>query len=373
MTAPAIERPAYVRPASSTVAVLYTDVPTIFDDIRQVMELAGFEEALPKDVATLLKINVSWQRWYPGCSSSPWQVEGVIRALQGAGYDELIPTHNGTVVVDSHEGERGNKHDLVQNRYGLRPVHLNDPGVAWNVYEPRGEFAVLDRIYPDGVRIPDLMHGKNVVHLPTLKTHVFTTMTGAMKNAFGGLLGFERHWSHADIHAVLCDLLMIQREIHPGMFAVMDGTFAGDGPGPRAMRPHVKNMLLASDDPVAMDAVAASLMGFDPMSIPFIRMADERALGHGRLEHIEVRGIDVSGINFGFGASEDTLASRGQKLIYWGPLKPLEKILLRSRIAPWSFVASNLYYNKFWYPLVGWRRARAAKQTPWGRLFEGYE
>lgn len=368
-----LDVPTYVRPASSRVAVLYTDVPTVLDDIGRVMQLAGFEDALRHDVETLLKINVSWQRWYPGCSTSPWQLEGVIRQLQAAGFDDLIPTHNGTVVVDSHEGEHGNKHDLVQNKYDLRPVHLNDPGVGWSVYEPKGEFAVLDEIYPDGVRIPDIMRGKNVVHMPTLKTHVFTTMTGAMKNAFGGLLGFERHWSHADIHAVLADLLMIQREIHPGIFNVMDGTFAGDGPGPRAMRPHVKNLLLASDDPVAMDAVGASLMGFDPMSLPFIRMSDERALGHGRLENIEVVGIDVSGINFGFTGNEQTLASRGQKLIYHGPLKPLEKMLLRSRIAPWSFVASDLYYNKAWYPLVGWRRVRGAKRTPWGRLFDRYE
>ena len=367
-----VEEHTYTRPASSRVAVLYTAVPTVLGDIGQAMRLAGFEDALPADVPTLLKINISWQRWYPGCSTSPWQLEGVIRALQEAGHADLIPAHNGTVVVDSHEGEHGNKHDLVQNKYGLRPVHLNDPGVAWSEYEPRGDFAVLDRIYPDGVLIPDLLRGKNIVHMPTLKTHVFTTMTGAMKNAFGGLLGFQRHWSHADIHAVLCDLLMIQREIHPGLFSVMDGTFAGDGPGPRAMRPHVKNLLLASDDPVAMDAVAAKLMGFDPLSIPFIRMADERALGHGRLENIEVAGIDISGIDFGFSGTEDTLASRGQKLIYWGPLKPLEKILLRSRIAPWAFMASNVYYNRMWYPMVGWRRARAAKRTEWGRLFDGY-
>ena len=65
-----------------------------------------------------------------------------------------------------------------------------------------------------------------------MKTHVFTTMTGAMKNAFGGLLHRKRHWTHSVIHETLVDLLAIQQEIHSGVFAVMDGTFAGDGPGP---------------------------------------------------------------------------------------------------------------------------------------------
>ena len=102
--------------------------------------------------------------------------------------------------------------------------------------------------------IPKRFIGENIIHLPTVKTHVFTTTTGAMKNAFGGLLNEHRHWTHPVIHETLVDLLMIQKKIHRGVFAVMDGTFAGDGPGPRCMMPHAKNVLLASADQVAIDA-----------------------------------------------------------------------------------------------------------------------
>ena len=112
-----------------------------------------------------------------------------------------------------------------------------------------------------------------------MKTHVFTTTTGAMKNAFGGLLNERRHWTHPVIHETLVDLLMIQKKIHRGVFAVMDGTFAGDGPGPRCMMPHVKNVILASADQVAIDAVAAKLMGMDPLSIKFIRLAHDLGSG----------------------------------------------------------------------------------------------
>ena len=127
--------------------------------------------------------------------------------------------------------------------------------------------------------IPRRFIGENIIHLPTIKTHVFTTTTGAMKNAFGGLLNERRHWTHPVIHETLVDLLMIQKKIHRGVFAVMDGTFAGDGPGPRCMVPHVKNVILASADQVAIDAVAAKLMGFDPLSIKFIRLAHDLGLG----------------------------------------------------------------------------------------------
>lgn len=359
-------------PPKPIVAVLYTSSASVLDDIGKAMRLAEYTRHLPPSVPTLLKINISWQRYYPACSTTPWQLEGVIRALQQDGYRELVPAQNGTVVVDSHEGEVKNKHKAVLDKYGLTSLHLNDKGVPWVVYEPKGEMLVLDKVYPEGIKIPEALIGKNIIHMPTLKTHVFTTMTGAMKNAFGGLLGFKRHWTHSVIHETLVDLLTIQQEIHPGIFAVMDGTIAGDGPGPRTMRTHVKNLILASADQVAIDAVAARLMGFDPLSLKFIRLAHERGLGCGDPEKIEVVGTDISGVNFGFRSDENNFASRGQKLIYWGPLKPFEKLLLRTPIVPWSFFASNLYYNYLWYPLVGRKRVKQALQTEWGKLFQSY-
>jgi hypothetical protein len=177
------------------------------------------------------------------------------------------------------------------------------------------------------------------------------------------------------IHETLVDLLQIQKEIHPGIFAVMDGTIAGDGPGPRCMRPHVKNYILASSDCVAIDAVAAKMMGFDPMAdLKFIRLAHEHGLGIGNPSEIEIVGEDIRNVNFGFRGSlqENTLASRGQKLIYWGPLKPLENFLLRSPIVPWSYFASRAYHDGFWYPVNGKPRVQQIMGTPWGQLFKTY-
>ena len=359
--------PTQTRPR---VAVVYATPDTVLDDTARAMRLAGYTDHLPSGPETLLKINISWQHYYPACSTTPWQLEGVVRALQAAGYDRLIPTHNGTVVVDAREGAVNNKHTVVEAKYGLDSVYLED--ARWIDFKPKSKMLVLDQVYPDGFQVPEMLIGKNIVHLPTLKTHVFTTLTGAMKNAFGGLLNFQRHWTHSVIHETLVDLLSIQKEIHPGIFAVTDGTFAGDGPGPRAMRWHEKNVILASADQVAIDAVAARLMGLDPMSIKFIRLAHEAGLGCGDPSEIDVVGEDISEINWRFKASESTLASKGQHLIYWGPLKPLERLLLRSPIVPWAFLASNLYHNQYWLRLIGRRRVRAAMKTGWGRLFQSY-
>lgn len=358
-------------PGKGVVAVLHTQPDTVLDDHRALMRLAGYEEALPKDRDTLLKVNISWQTWYPACSSTPWQLEAVVRTMQEDGYRNIAAAQNKTVVVDAYVGERNNKHRVVLDRYRVPSIHLYEPEVEWVTFQPRSPMLVLHKIYPEGIKIPKLFIGKNVVHLPTVKTHVFTTITGAMKNAFGGLLSERRHWTHGVIHETLVDLLAIQQEIHPGIFAVMDGTFAGDGPGPRAMRPHEKDIILASADQVAIDAISAKLQGFDPMSLPFIRLAHERGLGVGDPAEIRVLGADIAGERWGF-VQEDTFASRGQKLIYHGRLKPFENLLLRSPLVGWSYFASNLYHNVYWYPVVGRRRVQAALDTKWGRLFQSY-
>jgi len=357
------------RDAVPTVAVIKTSPATVAADIGSAMRLAGYNSQLAPDVATLLKINISWQHYYPACSTSPWQLDGVIKTLKEDGFADLIPTHNGTVVVDAREGEVNNKHDVVVRRHGLESVHLED--VEWVPLHFADDFLVLDQIYPDGINIPKFLIDKNVIHLPTMKTHVFTTITGAMKNAFGGLLNFQRHWTHSVIHETLVDLLRIQKKIHPGIFALMDGTFAGSGPGPRAMQWHEKNVLLAGSDQVAVDAVAAKMMGFDPMGIDFIRIADEQGLGCGQISKINIVGEDISGVNWEF-QSGNTLASKGQKMIYWGNLKPLENMLLRSKLTPLAYLASNLYHNEYWLRFKGKKRINAAMKTQWGRHFLDY-
>ena len=352
------------------VAVVYTRPETVLDDVGRAMRLAKYQNYLPADLTTLLKINISWQHYYPACSTTPWQLDGVIKTLKEDGYIDLVPTHNGTVVVDAREGAANNKHRVVEQKHGLEAIFLED--TEWVRYQPKAKLQVLDRVYPDGISIPRMLIGKNIVHLPTMKTHVFTTMTGAMKNAFGGLLNFQRHWTHSVIHETLVDLLRIQKEIHPGLFAVTDGTFAGDGPGPRAMRWHLKNVILAGADQVAIDAVAARMMGFDPMSIDFIRLGHEAGLGCGETDQIDIVGEDISEVDWHFNRAENTFASRGQKLIYWGPLKPLENILLRSPITPLAYLASNLYHNEYWLRFIGRKRVREAMNTDWGRLFQSY-
>ena len=368
----------------STVAIIKTSPKTVLEDYHRLMNLAGYQDVIAADADTALKINISWHFFYPAASTTPWQLEGVIRALLKDGYkkDLIHACHNRTVVIDAYLGERENKHINVVQAHNLRNVHLYEDGSEWihirdAVGDLADDFLCLNDVYPDGFSIPRRFIGENIIHFPTVKTHVFTTTTGAMKNAFGGLLNEHRHWTHPVIHETLVDLLMIQQKIHRGVFAVMDGTFAGDGPGPRCMIPYVKNVLLASADQVAIDAVAAKLMGFDPLQdCKFIRLAHERGLGCGDVREIEYVGdADFAEINWHFEGpfKQMTFAARMQHKIYWGKLKTLMEWSLKTWLAPWAYIASVVYHDLFWYPFHGKGRVENVFRSDWGRLFHNWE
>lgn len=213
--------------------------------------------------------------------------------------------------------------------------------------------------------------GKNIIHLPTLKTHGHSTTTGAIKNAFGGLLKQTRHYAHKYIHEVLVDLMIMQKQLHPQIFAVMDATVCGDGAGPRTMLPKIKNFILASADSVAIDAVAAKMMGYDPLKIPYLRICNEMNLGVADPENIEILGDPLSAVNFHF-TTKKSLVIAGDQMLRIGPLRFLEKPLLHSPLVVWAPFASNLYHDFLWYPTIGKHRIRQFMKTQWGSLFLQY-
>jgi uncharacterized protein (DUF362 family) len=357
----------------ASVALIKTRPETVLEDIPKLIEMAGVKEALQAKATTILKDNISWHLPLLSANTTPWQLEGAIRGLQLAGFSDLVAVHNDTVVTDPFKGGRLNKLGPVYRRYGIPEKYNCLPqDIAWETFHPKTRLRVLDRIYPRSIKIPSFFIGKNIVHLPTAKCHIYTTITGSIKNAFGGLLTNRRHYTHSVIHETLVDLLAIQKEIHSGIFTLMDGTFFGNGPGPRTMTPVEKGLMLASSDSVAIDAVAARIMGFDPMKIDYIRLAHEDALGIGRIEEIDVLGEDISGMNFRFSVG-DNLASRIGHLLWYGPLKKLQKLFFRTPLLYLFVLASYVYHDWVWWPIRGKGLMEDVKlNTEWGKFFSNY-
>lgn len=138
------------------------------------------------------------------------------------------------------------------------------------------------------------------------------------------------------------------------------------------MIPVEKGLILASADCVAIDAVAAKMMGFDPMKIDYIRLAHEEGLGVGNIEEIKVIGEDISHMDFGFSLG-DNFASRFGDLFWFSPLKRIQTLFFRTPLVYLFIFGSYLYHDQIWWPFVGKRLMEAIEaNTSWGRFFTEY-
>jgi uncharacterized protein (DUF362 family) len=363
-----------MMPAKPVVAVIRTHPETVLQDYQRLFELAGGAQALQPGVETILKDNISWHYPMPAANTTPWQLQGTILALRGCGFDDLVCVENQTVVTNAFKGHDLNGYEPILKHYGI-PIRYNFKleDMNWVSYRPKAVMLALDHIYPEGIYLPDFFFGKNIVHLPTVKCHMYTTTTGAIKNAFGGLLTKHRHYTHSWIHETLVDLLAIQQEIHAGIFAVMDGTTAGNGPGPRTMTPVVKNILLASADQVAIDAVAARLMGFDPLDLGYIRLAHTRGLGVGDPRQIELVGDDISHEQWGFEVGHNFHRFLAW-MAWYGPTRVFQKLVLHTPLVIIPTFISEFNHDYLHWPLKEKHVYEKWKaETAWGQLFSRYQ
>jgi len=197
-------------------------------------------------------------------------------------------------VGDSPGGVEWNVTDRALEVTGIGPAAEEagatlkdfDAGDAEVIESPEGQ--VLRRFALAGpVREADA-----VFSLAKLKTHGQTLYTGAVKNMLGCVPGGGKIRVHQlapkgrQLGAALVDIFAVVRP----RFALIDGIVAMEGNGPNLGTPRPLGVIIASRDPVAADAVAAHIIGYTPRNIHIIRNADERGLGVGSLDRIEVAG-----------------------------------------------------------------------------------
>lgn len=131
-----------------------------------------------------------------------------------------------------------------------------------------------------------------VINLPKLKTHSAAIYTGAVKNVFGCIPGLKK----AEFHRLAPEQLSfgeIIADIHKASsisLHVMDGITAMQGEGPTAGEPYNAGKILISEDPLALDVVAAQMLGLGIADIPILQTASKRGLGQGELNNIELLG-----------------------------------------------------------------------------------
>lgn len=380
------------------IFIVKTSPKTVLNNYQKLMHMADYKQFYAKEYKTIIKLNLSWSKFFPACSSPPWQVEGVLKTMVEDGYDpkKLFTAENRTVVTNIEKGLKGNKWSPIIEKYGVWFVPLTRiPFVPYESLRNRfialknKKLHVLDsEIFPKGFRIPEFYVGKSIIHLPTMKTHGHTGAIGgslkqtkeemknggitcAMKNAFGGLLTKRRHFSHQFMSEVLVDLLIVQKQIHPNIMAIVDGTVCGDGAGPRTMIPRIKNYLIAGYDQVAVDTVVAKMFGFEPLNLPAIKLAHDEGLGCGDFKEIEIIGENISNINWNFKVKR-SLVIWGDQMVRKGTLKFLNPLMHNKIFFTLPILSSLVYHDMLWYPTIGKKRIKKFLGTSWGQLFKNY-
>jgi uncharacterized protein (DUF362 family) len=139
-----------------------------------------------------------------------------------------------------------------------------------------------------------------VVSMPKMKTHHWAGVTLSLKNLFGAVPGSCYGWPKNLLHWVGIEnaILDLATTIRPD-FAIVDGIVAMEGNGPIQGTAKAAGVLVMGDDPVAVDATAARVMGLVPERVGYLKKAGY-VLGHIREEKIRQIGETVEGVRSPF-------------------------------------------------------------------------
>lgn len=265
--------------SAAIVSLVRTRPESVFDDVRRSMELADWRRFISPGAQVSLKVNLGWDKLIPGAVSAPWVVEGVIQTIRNhVGRIYLVESDQVVVNVEAALHKTGL--DKACEKYNVEWVNMS-----------RGKFVRVqssDRLVLKDVHIPEILARTEVITLPLMKTHNKSIITGAIKNQWGCLQTLRHNY-----HLVLSQALVDVNALVQPRFAVMDGTIALEGNGPKSGRPREMNLVLASGDLVALDAVAAQVMSFDPDKIEHLQLCARHGLGTADRRHITVVGEQI--------------------------------------------------------------------------------
>ena len=250
------------------------DVAGVENQLRQCFD---FEDLVPAGAKVAVKVNLStpFAENAEGSNTAPEILEAVCRILKERTDDVSVVESNG-MRYNTMEAFEVTGYLPILEKFGFTPKNLSED--EWiDVGEPLIQGWGLPRT---------LIDADVFITLPVLKTHATTVFTGALKNQFGC---YPQH-NRILLHPHLDEVIVLINGILKPKLAVMDGIVAMEGRGPINGVPRRMDLMLASTDPVALDATAMRLVGIDPYTSDHVVMASGKGLGV-----IDENGISVDG------------------------------------------------------------------------------
>lgn len=265
---------------------------TIDQAVRQAVDLAGGIDTLSYNHNILIKPNALTSVKDPEkqlvCTTHPEVVRSLIRLYKEAGY---------TVAVGDSSGASTNTSKVLKEA-GFEKIAIEEEVEIFNLSSGAQDVQIEGAKKLHHVAFSKKALDSLIVNTAKMKTHTLTRVTLAIKNLFGTVPGMEKIRVHAvgntafGFSQCLVDIYKYLKE--QTVMHVIDATIAMEGHGPSSGTPVEMNVILASKDAVALDAVTTALMKEKPSSILTTKYAHERGLGTMDRKDIEIVGEEVA-------------------------------------------------------------------------------
>lgn len=255
---------------------------------RILHDLGGLDRLIKPGMKVLLKPNfLSAKEPSRAITTHPEIVAAVGREVRALGANFQIGDSPGGAKRGIRRVWEKTGMMAMAHREGFELVSFESSGVERYVIEDREYYLARPATEAD-----------LIINIPKLKTHVLTLMTGAVKNLFGLIPGFRKATYHKQypkpnqFAQVIVDILSLM----PPALTIMDAVLTMEGDGPSSGQPRWTNLMLGSRDAVALDAVAAEIIGLDPGKVPTTRIASEAGLGIGWPEAVRIAGENLADV-----------------------------------------------------------------------------
>lgn len=293
------------------------DEDTVFQVIkRAVNELGGIGKFVSRDKKILIKPNLLTHKSHGSLATTNSSVfNGVVRLLRESGYENVYFGDSPGIGTPKQVAKSAGILDIA-DKWGVPMLDFESGSV---VSYPSGRISKQFEI-ASGVS-----ECEEIISLPKMKSHQLTRITGAVKNQLGCVYGLNKAAFHVkfpnavDFSKMLVDL----NKLLPVKLFIMDGVIAMEGNGPSGGNPVNMNVIIVSDDPIAVDTAFCRLIDLDPEFVPFIKYGRELGLSDGVTDMV---GDDISGL---INKDYDVVRSPVRDETLFGFLVPLKNLIIR--------------------------------------------
>ena len=265
------------------------DRDMVFEAVHSTLALlGGIGRFVRRGEKVLLKPNMlSAKAPEKGITTHPLILEAMIDEVRSAGGEVWIGDSPSGAFEGIQMYWENTGYSALAERTGVRLINFEAGGTV--IRELGGREFHLSRA---------VLEADVLINLPKFKTHGFTLYTGAIKNLFGTLPGFQKvtvHKLYSHPESFSRVLVDIYTAVRPRLH-LMDGILGMEGNGPATGDLRKVRLVLAGEDGVALDAVASYLMGFKSGKVDAIRIAGERGVGESRIENIDILGESLDAV-----------------------------------------------------------------------------